>query len=64
MLQSMGLRRVRHDKRLNNNKKYIYTYFYIFLVLPTWFSGKRICPPRQELQETLVLSLGQKDPLE
>ena len=51
-------------KRLNNNKKYIYTYFYIFLGLPTWFSGKRICPPRQELQETLVLSLGQKDPLE
>ena len=44
--------------------KYIYTHTFIFLGLPTWFSGKRICLPRQELQETLVLSLGQKDPLE
>ena len=29
-----------------------------------WLSDKRICLPRQELQETLVPPLGLEDPLE
>ena len=31
---------------------------------PRWLSGKRICLPTQELQETLVQSLNREDPLE
>ena len=30
----------------------------------TWLSGKRICLPMQETQETQVRSLGWEDPLE
>ena len=30
----------------------------------TWLSGKRIYLPKQELQETLVRSLGPENPLE
>ena len=31
---------------------------------PRWLSGKRICLPTQESQETLVQSLNREDPLE
>ena len=34
------------------------------LGLPKWFSGKRICLPMQEMQETRVQSLGWEDSLE
>ena len=32
--------------------------------LPRWLSGKTTCLPVQEMKETHVQSLGQKDPLE
>ena len=32
--------------------------------LTDWRSGKRICLPVQEMQETWFQSLGQEDPLE
>ena len=34
------------------------------LRLPKWLSGKKNLPAMQEMQETWVQSLGQKDPLE
>ena len=33
-------------------------------MIKRWFSGKRICLPMQEMQETLARSLGPEDALE
>ena len=38
--------------------------FTFYKELPRLLSGKRICLPVQQMQETWVQSLGQEDPLE
>ena len=38
--------------------------FNVYLGLPRWLSGKRICLTKQESQEKWVRSLGQEDALE
>ena len=42
----------------------LFVFICIALGLPRWYSGKKICLPMQETQETLVQSLGPEDPLE
>ena len=57
-LQSMQSQRVRHYWETNFHT------FTFYKELPRLLSGKRICLPVQQMQETWVQSLGQEDPLE